>query len=84
MNETERTEDSLVFSDGDKAIRFKRLAGGVAMSIENIRPEDVVLSIENFVSYIAWEHYVDMSDVEHGQGQHPDITRDNWNKLIED
>lgn len=89
MKEVEKTEDKLVFSDGDKTIQFNRLKNGVAMDVLNVRPEDIVLSVNNFISYITWEHGVDISDVEHGEGRCPRIPsipenpENTWGRLKE-
>jgi hypothetical protein len=82
MKEVEKTEDKLVFSEGDKNVQFDRLKHGVAMNVTNIRPGEIVLTIENFVSYIAWEHHVDLGNVEHGRGRSPRPKPSGWDNMI--
>ena len=87
MTEVKRTEDQLVFIDGTKIIRFKRLKSGVAMDVNGMDSDDAVLTVKNLVSYISWEHHVNMEDVEHGKGLSPhtddDNNSNNWDRLIE-
>ncbi len=82
MKEVEKTEDKLVFSDGDKTISFNRLEHGIAMEVLNITPEDVIMTVQNFVNYIAWEHHVDISNVQHEYGRFPRGPGGNWNNLL--
>lgn len=84
MKEVEKTEDKLVFSNGDKAIKFRRLRNGVGVEVIDIEPEDVVLTVDNFISYIAWEHGVDIGNVEHGEGKYPRPKRNGWDSMLGD